>query len=627
MNVRIMAGVGMFLLAAGMLTIFFLTDGRLNDLIPAGDEPEFKLGIPPVEIPDEEGPAEVAAFLEEYNANYRRLWTGFESANWNASTDINAENTAARIAAGKKMAEYVGSREVIEKLRLMRGRLDMTELQDRQIEMAWQLAAHYPGTVPATVNELIATEAVLEDSLYSHVYRLPLADQPARVVTPNEIDELLLESRDLPTRLAVWQTSKTVGPKLRAGLAEVQELRNAVAREMGYSSFFALEVADYGMSSQEMVRLLDEVVAGIMPLYQQLHCWVKHELAARYGVKEVPQRIPAHWLGNRWGQEWPGIVEGVDLDGMFRDVQPQWVIEQAERFYTGMGLGDLPLTFWGRSDLFALPPDAERKKNTHASAWHIDLDQDVRCLMSVQSNFRWFQTTHHELGHIYYYLAYSRPEVPPILRTGANRAFHEGIGTLIELASSQVPYLQQVGLLAPEETPEEIRWLLTQALQGPVVFLPFACGTMSHWEHDLYEEDLPSHQFNTRWWEYAGRYQGIAPPSERGEEYCDPATKTHIIDDPAQYYDYALSAVILHQLHRYICREILDQDVRSANYYGNKQVGLYLHSILELGATRDWKTVMRQATGEELSSAALLEYFAPLMAWLQEQNKGREVGF
>jgi len=251
----------------------------------------------------------------------------------------------------------------------------------------------------------------------------------------------------------------------------------------------------------------------------------------------------------------------------------------------------------------------------------------VRCLMSVQSNFRWFQTTHHELGHIYYYLAYSRPEVPPILRTGANRAFHEGVGTLIELASSQVPYLQQVGLLAPEETPEETRWLLTQALQGPVVFLPFACGTMSHWEHDLYEEDLPSHQFNTRWWEYAGRYQGIAPPGERGEEYCDPATKTHIIDDPAQYYDYALSAVILHQLHRYICREILDQDVRSANYYGNKQVGLYLHSILELGATRDWKTVMRQATGEELSSVALLEYFAPLMAWLQEQNKGREVGF
>lgn len=628
MNVRILAGLGMFLLAAGMLTIFFLTDGHVRDLVRPNKDREFTMGVPPVSVPTEEGPSDVARFLEEYNANYRRLWTDFEGANWNASTDIKGENTAARIAAGQALAKYVGSRDVIEKLRLMRGRLDLTEIQDRQIEIAWQLAAHYPGTIPATVDKLIEAEAVLEDSLYTHTYLLKLpGTNEERIVTPNEIDQLLQENRDLPTRLSVWESSKAVGPELREGLAEVQTLRNAVAREMGYSSFFGLEVADYGMTSQEMVRLLDDVVAGIMPLYQQLHCWVKHELAARYGVEDVPERIPAHWLGNRWAQEWPGIVEGVDLDGMFRDVQPQWVIEQAERFYTSMGFEPLPLTFWGRSDLFELPADAERKKNTHASAWHIDLDQDVRCLMSVKSNFSWFQTTHHELGHIYYYLAYSKDQVPPILRTGANRAFHEGVGTLIELASSQVPYLQQVGLLSLEETPEEIRWLLTQALQGPVVFLPFACGTMGHWEHDLYEEDLPRHQFNTRWWEYAGRYQGIAPPTERGEEYCDPATKTHIIDDPAQYYDYALSSVILHQLHRYICREILAQDVRAANYYGNGQVGMYLHSILELGATRNWKTVMRQATGEELSSTALLEYFDPLLAWLQEQNEGRDVGF
>ena len=150
---------------------------------------------------------------------------------------------------------------------------------------------------------------------------------------------------------------------------------------------------------------------------------------------------------------------------------------------------------------------------------------------------------------------------------------------------------------------------------------------MTHWEYDLYEKELPRHQFNTRWWEYAARYQGIAPPTDRGEDYCDPATKTHIIDDPAQYYDYALSTVILHQLHRYICREILHQDVRAANYFGNQQVGMYLNSILELGATRDWALVMRQATGEDLSSAALLEYFEPLLAWLQVQNEGRDLGF
>jgi peptidyl-dipeptidase A len=150
---------------------------------------------------------------------------------------------------------------------------------------------------------------------------------------------------------------------------------------------------------------------------------------------------------------------------------------------------------------------------------------------------------------------------------------------------------------------------------------------MTHWEHDLYEKDLPRHLYNQRWWEYAARFQGIEPPSPRGEEYCDAATKTHVIDDPAQYYDYALSTVILHQLHRYICREILHEDVRSANYDGNQSVGMYLDSILRLGATRDWAQVMREATGEELSSEAMLEYFGPLMAWLEQENAGREVGF
>ncbi len=627
MKARLFAGIGMLLLAIGTLTIFFLTDGKMPQNLTEDHTAKLKFGIPTTVAPSPDGPSDVDKFLAEYNANYRRLWTEFEGANWNASSNISPENTATKIAASQAMADYVGSHQVIEKLRMIRGRLDLTDFQDRQIEKAWQLAAHQPGTMKSNVDKLIKTQASLVDSLYTFEYTLNLEGQESQILTPNGMDELLLTSRDLSVRQAVWETSKSVGPKLKNGLVETQELRNSTAREMGYSSFFELEVADYDMSSQEMIQLMDEVIAGIMPLYQQLHCWVKHELAARYEVEEVPALIPAHWLGNRWGQEWPGIVDGVDLDAMFRDVQPQWMIEQAERFYTSMSFDPLPLTFWGRSDLFELPAGADRKKNTHASAWHIDLDQDVRSLMSVKSNFSWFQTTHHELGHIYYYLAYSREEVPPILRSGANRAFHEGIGTLIELACSQVPYMQQVGLMSVDETPEEIRWLLTQALQGPVVFLPFACGTMTHWEHDFYEEDLPRHKMNTRWWDYANRYQGIASPTPRGEDFCDPATKTHIIDDPAQYYDYALSSVILHQLHRYICREILDEDVRQANYFGNKQVGMYLHSILQLGATRDWRVVMQQATGEDLSSEALLEYFDPLMAWLQEQNQGREVGF
>ncbi|MBK7046567.1 MAG: M2 family metallopeptidase [bacterium] len=630
MQPRTLAGLGMAMLAAGVMSIWYLNrgDGGAgpepgHDLKPA---PATVAPLVPALVPEQGGPEDVAAFLTHYNDEYRRLWTAAEGAKFAAESDIGEANTRARIEAGQALGGFVGSAAVIEQLEQMRGRADATPLQERQLDAAWRLAAHYPAPVGERVGTLITTEAQATDSLYAGNWILRVPGRPERVVTPNQLDDLVAGSRDLVFRQAAWECSKDVGPRLKDLLVDLQGLRNGVAREMGYSSYFALETDNYGLGADEMLTLMDELVAGIMPLYQQLHCWTRHELAARYG-EPVPKRIPAHWLDNRYGQAWPGIVEGVDMDRMLRDVQPSWLVEQAERFYVSMGFPSLPPRFWSASDLYELPPDATRRKNTHASAWHVDLDQDVRALMSVKADFDWFSTTHHELGHVYYYLAYSRPEVPPILREGANRAFHEGIGTLIELAAGQVPYLEQAGLLAPGEAPDEIRWLLNQALTGPVTFLPFACGTMTHWEYDLYEKDLPRHLYNTRWWEYAARYQGLEPPTPRGEQWCDAATKTHVIDDPAQYYDYAISEVILHQLHRYICREILAQDVHAANYYGSRQTGQYLDSILRLGATRDWAQVMREATGEDLSSAALLEYFAPLQAWLEKENAGRDVTF
>ena len=132
--------------------------------------------------------------------------------------------------------------------------------------------------------------------------------------------------------------------------------------------------------------------------------------------------LPADWLPNRWGQDWSALASladttsagaGAGLDAALSEHTPQWLVEQAERFYTSIGFEPLPRSFFDRSSLYPLPAGSPYKKNTHASAWHMDLDRDVRSLMSVETNAEWYETTHHELGHIYYYLQYSRPEVPP----------------------------------------------------------------------------------------------------------------------------------------------------------------------------------------------------------------------
>src|SRR5690606_24240188 len=163
------------------------------------------------------------------------------------------------------------------------------------------------------------------------------------------------------------------------------------------------------------------------------------------------------------------------------------------------------------------------KKNNHASAWHLDLDRDVRSLMSVEPNPSWWETTHHELGHIYYYMEYTNPDVPLVLRRGANRAFHEAVGSLLGLASLQKPFLAGRGLLpegAKDSETDDTQALLKEALNY-VVFIPWSAGVMTEFERDLYAENLSADQFNERWWELKQQYQGIAPPTERGAQYAD----------------------------------------------------------------------------------------------------------
>jgi peptidyl-dipeptidase A len=184
-----------------------------------------------------------------------------------------------------------------------------------------------------------------------------------------------------------------------------------------------------------------------------------------------------------------------------------------------------------------------------------------------------------------------------------------------------MPYLRKLGVVRQGQEPDASGWLLQTALDS-IVFLPFAAGTMTHFEHDLYENELPPSEWQARWWQYVSRYQGVQAPKARGVELCDACTKTHINDDPAQYYDYAMASLIKFQLHDHICAKILNQNVRACDYSGSQEVGKFLQKLLAKGATRDWREVMREATGEDISPRAMLAYFQPLVADLEKRNLG-----
>jgi peptidyl-dipeptidase A len=567
--------------------------------------------------------ARVDQALTAYTRTFQQLSTASSEAQWASNThivegdDTNAKRTQ---AADEALAAFTGSGENIAMAReFLARRTDLTDLQVRQLERILFLAGDNPQTVPEVVKARIAAETQQTEKLYGYTFRLD-----GQEITPNAIDEGLRSEKDLARRRALWESSKEVGKELRGGLVELRRLRNESVRALGYPDFFAYMASEYGMTTAELAEEIETVNRELRPLFRELHTWTRHALAERYG-QPVPDLIPAHWLPNRWGQDWSALVEvpGFDLDQGLRQKNAAWLVQQAERFYVSLGFEPLPPVFWERSSLYPLAADAGFKKNTHASAWHMDLDRDVRSLMSVEPNTEWYETTHHELGHIYYYLSYTNPRVPPLLREGANRAYHEAVGSLMGLAAMQPRFVETVGLGTGGARPDPIQVLLQSALNY-AVFIPWSAGTMFTFEKELYADELAPERWNARWWELAARYQGIAPPTARGEEYCDAATKTHINDDPAGYYDYALSYVLLFQLHDHIAREILRQDPRDTNYFGQKDVGAFLRTILEPGMSVDWKELLRAKTGSALSAEPMLRYYAPLMTWLKEQNEGRK---
>lgn len=572
--------------------------------------------------------SEAQGFLDLYNSLYVGMNTLAADAAWDSATDVSDLHQGRRTGAEQAYYIFVGDPKVLARTDALLAVKDQLDpLQVRQLEAIRFMAGAAPGHLPALLNARVAAEASASAALDGFVFCFtPRGDDGACPApkTANDIDRVLLESRDLDERLAVWNASKEVGVVLKPHLVELRRLRNEVARAMGYSSYFGYMASEYGMTADELMALLDAMIVDNRPVYEPLHGWATRTLATRYGTARPVGDVPAHWYPNRWAQEWSGLVEGVDLDPYFQGRDPEWIVRTSETFYTSLGFPPLPASFYERSDLYPVPEGQDRRKNAHASAWHIDLGDDLRSLMSVEADAQWFFTSHHELGHIYYYVSYSRPEVPPVLRAGANRAFHEAVGELASLAAGQPAYLRRIGVLPKKAKLDGTQVLLNEALGGTVAFIPWSAGVMARFEYELYEEDLPPEQWQRRWWELAAQYQGVAPPDTARLDdpaLCDACTKTHIIDDPAGYYDYALATAIKHQLHDHIATEILRQDPRDCDYGGNAEVGAFLRSVLEKGATQDWRQVIREATGEDLSTRALVSYYAPLQRWLYKEGK------
>jgi len=594
LNIRMIAGLGMLLLASGLMFVWYLGQQQDPASRPAAESATI---VPAVGIPGlgrTSGPAVVDSFLTVYNTRYADLAAARARADWSAALEPGEASGRQRLTTSRALGDFTGSRGTITGLRRLRGRSDLGDLQTRQIERAWQLAAVRPGTRPDLAARILALDTALREAV---------ATRPA--VAPTDPTEM-------QQRLDAWKQDRDRAAGLRAQLAELRDLRNRAAREMGYSSWFGLQAATHGLTGGELTALLQQVLDDLRPLYRHLQCWARHELAARYGT-DPPRMLPIHWLDDPAGASWPSLANPAPVS---TDIQPGWLVENGVEFWLSLGFKPLG------TDAVTAGGDVSAP-----ATWDLDSAGDVRTLLGPVAGLEGLAVAHGQIGLAHAWQTTARPEIPILLRGPADGLTGHTIVELGRLQTRQPPYLERLGWPGIADAPDEIRRLLDEAITGPLVGIPFLLGTLAGWEYDFYENDLPAHRINNRWWELVGTWQGLAAPGPRGEELCDAAAVSLVITDPAAGWQQALGMVAAHQLHRYVCRELLDQDVRTADWFGSREGGLLLHDVMALGGTRDGLVILSQATGEELSAAAMLDYYAPLLAWLEQENAHRDVGF
>jgi peptidyl-dipeptidase A len=389
----------------------------------------------------------------------------------------------------------------------------------------------------------------------------------------------------------------------------------------------------YDMPPEAFAKELDRLWEQLRPLYLSLHAYVRSQLREKYGPV-VPEKgpIPAHLLGNLWQQDWSNVyplVAPADATEAFslterlraKKVDPLEMVRIGERFFTSLGFEPLPKTFWERS-LFVKPRD--REVVCHASAWNVDNVDDLRIKMCIDVTDDDFTTIHHELGHNFYQRAYNR--LPMLFRESANDGFHEAVGDTLALSVTP-EYLVKIGLLDKAPSAAGDTGLLLRAALERLAFLPFGL-LVDQWRWQVFDGTIGPGDYNRTWWDMKLKYQGVAPIGPRGEELFDPGAKYHV---PANtpYTRYFLAGILQFQFHRALAKTAgCSTPLHRCSIYGSREAGQKLKAMLEMGASRPWPDALEALTGQrEMDASAMVEYFAPLKTWLDEQNRGKALGW
>jgi peptidyl-dipeptidase A len=574
-------------------------------------------------------PADATTFLAGVNESMKKLGIEQNQAGWVQQNFITDDTEAIQARVSQRATDAIAK---YAKDAVKYDKVSVSPAERRELELLKNSLVMVTPADPKEGEELTTIMARLE-STYGKGKWCANPEDPATCMNIDDVTKVMATSRDEKKLRQVWEGWHTISPPMRKDYARFVELSNKGAKELGFADTGAMWRNKYDMPPDQFTKELDRLWDQVRPLYLKLHAYVRLKLHEKYG-DAVPATgpIPAHLLGNIWAQDWSNVYPlvapknadpGYDLTAILkqRKMPPLEMVKRGEHFYSSIGFAPLPKTFWDRS-LFVRPRD--RDVVCHASAWDVDYESDIRIKMCIEPTAEDFTTIHHELGHNYYQRAYK--DQPVLFRDSANDGFHEAIGDTIALSVTP-EYLVKIGLLdsAPDAS-RDTGLLMTRALEK-IAFLPFGL-LIDQWRWKVFSGEVKPADYNKAWWDLRLKYQGIAPPSARGEELFDPGAKYHVPDN-TPYTRYFLADILQFQFHRALSKTAgCTTALHRCSIYESKEAGAKLNAMLTMGESKPWQDALEAMTGsKQMDATAILDYFAPLDKWLDEQLKGAKTGW
>ncbi|KAK0057682.1 angiotensin-converting enzyme [Biomphalaria pfeifferi] len=570
----------------------------------------------------------VQEFLAEFNRLGQILTFKSMQANWGFATNITVENQRIMLEEQLKWDRF--RQEAAESaLQFNTSLLSESEIRQFFRVLNIGLAAQYNET------KLLRLSKVKSDmeSLYSTA-KVCLNTTGCIPLDP-DLTRMMSESRDYDLLLSIWsQWRDASGKKMKSIYSEYVDLSNEAFRLMGYNDTGHTWRMSY--ESPTIEEDINGLFDQLRPLYEQLHAYARRKLKTMYGEDKFPTsgHIPAHILGNMWGQQWSGLVKeltpfpqkslfDVTEEMIRQNYTALRIFETADIFFRSLGLLPAPEEFWNNS-IFERPKD-DREFVCHASAWDFYNGKDFRIKMCTVLSMRDLDTAHHEMGHIQYYLQYAH--LPLTFRDGANPGFHEAVGDTMSLSVNTPEHMHAIGLLETlsGDTESEVNFLMSMALKK-VAFLPFGY-LVDQWRWRVFKGEITPEKYNEEWWNMVCQYQGIYPAVQRTSEDFDPGAKYHVPAD-VEYLRYFISSVLQFQFYKTLCDISGYQGpLHRCDIYNSKTAGKRFSEMLSLGSSKPWTQAMFLLTGQyKMDAQPMLEYFKPLMAFLQQEN-GHDIGW